>query len=353
LGQGSVDAARPQVLNEAVSTDGRVVSERNPPEERGPRVERASRRPSALFTERVHARNAIGHVAWALGRQLRPKQWVKNLACLAGLVFSGRLFDGSAQLAAVLAFTAFCLASSCVYIINDFFDRENDRHNPRTASRPLATGELPVWVAAVALVTMLAASLGISATLGLASFCVILIYATHGVLYSVFLKRMVIVDVMSIALGFVLRVMFGVYAVGVLPTPWIVLCMFFLALFLGFAKRQAELTVAEGSHVARPVLSKYRRDYLETLIGFSATTAVLTYALFTVTSHRNPTLVATVVPVIYCICRYLLQVMVAGRGESPDETLLYDPRILAGIAAWVVLYVAISYGDIRVFAELR
>jgi 4-hydroxybenzoate polyprenyltransferase len=200
---------------------------------------------------------------------------------------------------------------------------------------------------------MMTCSLGLSAYLGTACLCVVLTYAAQGVLYSVSLKRVVIIDVMCIAAGFVLRVMFGVYAVGVLPTPWIILCMFFLALFLGFAKRQAELNAAGGSHAARPVLGKYRGDFLQSLIIFSATTAVLSYALFTVSSHKNPTLVVTVVPVIYCVCRYLLQVMVAGRGESPDETLLYDRRLLLGIVLWAALYVVISYGNVRLFDEMR
>lgn len=316
-----------------------------------PTTRQRPRRPSSTYTKSEPHVRTPGRVALALVRQLRPKQWLKNLTCLAGLIFSGLLFVPAAQFQAALAFGAFCLASSCVYIVNDFIDRENDRHNPRTSKRPLATGELPVWVAAVALVAMLTASLGVSVYLGRTCLAVVAVYAAQGVLYSVSLKRVVIVDVMCIAIGFVLRVMYGVYAVGVLPTPWIILCMFFLALFLGFAKRQAELDATAGSPVARPVLTKYRADFLQTLIVFSATLAVLTYSLFTVTSHKNPTLVVTVVPVIYCVCRYLLQVMVAGRGESPDETLLYDRRILFGIAVWIVLFVAISYGDIRIFAE--
>ena len=312
------------------------------------------RRPSRTFAAAPRgASPSAATVARALVRQLRPKQWVKNLTCCAGLIFSGLLFTPAAQGEAALACAAFCLASSCIYIVNDFIDRENDRRNPRTSKRPLATGELPVWVAAVALGVLLSASIGISAFLGPACLGVLAIYAAQGVLYSVSLKRVVAVDVMCIAVGFVLRVLYGVYAVGVLPTPWIILCMFFLALFLGFSKRHAELNAADGPHAARPVLMKYRTDYLQALIVVSATTAILSYALFTVTSHRNATLVVTVLPVMYCVCRYLLQVMVGGRGESPDETLLADRRILLGIVVWVVAFVAISYGDVHLFAEPR
>jgi 4-hydroxybenzoate polyprenyltransferase len=311
-------------------------------------------RPSRRFVVRdADARPARPTtVARALARQLRPKQWVKNATCLAGLVFSGLLFTPVAEERALVAVAAFCMASSCVYIINDLIDREHDRLNPRTAKRPLATGELPVGVALGALGVLLAGALGASAWLGPACLGVLAVYAAQSVLYCVALKRMVIVDVMCIATGFVLRVLFGVYAVGVLPTPWIIMCMFFLALFLGFSKRQAELT-ATDSAAARPVLRQYRTDYLQTLIILSATTAVLAYALFTVTAHKNTTLVVTVLPVIYCVCRYLLLVMVAGRGESPDEALLRDRPLLAGITVWVLLFVVISYGDVRLFAEMR
>ena len=192
-------------------------------------------RPSRRFIDRASTARprSAATVAEALARQLRPKQWVKNATCLAGLVFSGLLFAPAAEARALAAVAAFCMASSCVYIINDFIDREQDKRNPRTSNRPLAAGELPVAVAAVALGVLTAAALGVSAWLGPACLCVLAAYAAQSVLYCVALKRMVIVDVMCIATGFVLRVLFGVYAVGVLPTPWIILCMFFLALFLG------------------------------------------------------------------------------------------------------------------------
>ena len=156
-----------------------------------------------------------------------------------------------------------------------------------------------------------------------------------------------------IALGFVLRVMLGVYAVGVLPTPWIALCMFFLALFLGFAKRKSELArLAENSAHARPVLAKYDVNYLNMLLTMSATMAILCYALFTVASHKNPTLVVTIVPVVRLRQPlHILQVILHGRGASPDKILLSDKRLWVGILSWLVAYVAITYGDIQVFTN--
>jgi len=263
------------------------------------------------------------------------------------------LFQLPAQLGAILGFLAFCFASSSVYILNDFLDREKDRLNPRTAGRPLASGALPLWLAGAAFVGLLLAAGGLSLYLGAASAGILAAYTAMNVLYSVRIKEIVIADVICIALGFVLRVMLGVYAVGARPTPWIVLCMFFLALFLGFAKRKSELaSVGTASGRTRPVLSKYGASYLDTLLTMSSTMAILCYATFTVASNKNPSLVVTVVPVVYCVYRYMLQVIVHAKGESPDRLLLSDRRLWLGITCWLVSYVAISYGDIRIFAEV-
>jgi 4-hydroxybenzoate polyprenyltransferase len=229
-------------------------------------------------------------VARALVQELRPVQWIKNLTCLAGLIFSGRLFLPSYEWSAAVGFWAFCFASSAVYIFNDIIDRDKDRLNPRTAGRPIASGALPLPLAVLALI-VLGTAAGLAACwLGWGCVLVISSYGALNVAYSLRLKHVVIADVMCIALGFVLRVVFGVYAVGVLPTPWIALCMFFLALFLGFAKRKAELArlAADSAHV-RPVLTKYEAGYLDMLLTMSAATAILCYALFTVASHKNPT----------------------------------------------------------------
>ncbi|MGL6097294.1 MAG: decaprenyl-phosphate phosphoribosyltransferase [Fimbriiglobus sp.] len=295
-------------------------------------------------------RPAASSVVVALIRQLRVKQWVKNVTCFAGLIFSGRLGDPESTTDATLAFVAFCLAASSVYIVNDYTDRERDRLNPRTANRPLASGDLPVWLAALTLAVFSAAAGSIAWGLGGICLGLLVAYAAMNLLYSWALKHMLIVDVMCIAMGFVLRVLFGVYAIHVLPTAWIVLCMFTLALFLGFSKRRAELGRADVDPAhARPVLQKYRKEYLDILVCITATLAIICYALFTVLSHRNPTLVITVIPVIYCVCRYLHHVIVAGVGQSPEEILLGDRFMVGGVLTWVALCVVVLYGDLRVF----
>jgi 4-hydroxybenzoate polyprenyltransferase len=211
---------------------------------------------------------------------------------------------------------------------------------------------LPVWVAGIAFALLVAMAAIGSARLGTSCSLVLGTYGVMNILYSTRLKQIVIADVMCIAIGFVLRVLYGVYAVGVLPTPWIALCMFFLALFLGFAKRKAELVgMGKNPSHARPVLAQYDVNYLNMLLAMSATMAILCYALFTVASHKNPTLVVTIVPVVYCVNRYILQVMLNGRGESPDKILLSDKRLWVGIIGWLVAYIAITYGNIQLFAD--
>ncbi len=299
------------------------------------------------------ARPGVATILKALVVQLRPAQWVKNFACLAGLIFSGQLFQLGAVLSALVGFAAYCFASSSIYILNDYFDREKDRLNPRTASRPLASGALPVGVAAVAFVGLLVGAGTLAASLGTACLAILGTYVLMNGLYTVSIKKIVIADVMCIALGFVFRVMIGVYAVGARPTPWIVLCMFFLALFLGFAKRKSELMVTQGAaNKSRAVLAKYGAAYLDTLLTMTSTMAILCYAMFTVASKKNPSLVVTIVPVVYCVFRYMLQVQMHDRGESPNKLLLQDRRLWVGICSWLIIYVTIDYGHIRIFESM-
>jgi 4-hydroxybenzoate polyprenyltransferase len=289
----------------------------------------------------------------ALFRALRPGHWVKNLPCFAGLIFSGRLFWPDMQAAAALAFAAFSLLASAGYLANDIVDRKRDRANPRTAGRSIAAGALPVWLAVLAVAMLGTASVALTTYLGRHCLVILGLYAGLTTAYSVRLKRTVIVDVMCVALGFVLRVLFGVYAVHVLPSPWIVLCMFFLALLMGFGKRKAEHAgLGDDAQEFRPVLQKYSRGYLELMIGVTATLTILTYTLYTVAPHHSPSLIVTVFPVVYCVLRYAYKVMVEGWGESPGDVFLADPMLWLGALTWLALSVLVLYGDIRLVAEV-
>ena len=292
------------------------------------------------------------HPLRALLKQLRVKQWAKNLACFAGIIFSKQLFVPLALGKAVLGFFVFSFMASAVYIVNDYFDRHRDRLNPRTAGRPLASGDLPVWLAMIACCLLVALSAIGALELGINCLIIAGTYAALNIFYSLKIKRTVIADVFCIALGFVFRVLFGALAVNARPTAWIVLCMFFLALFLGFGKRRAEMaSIGDDHKLARAVLAKYRVEYLDLLMGVTAALTVVSYALFTVVAHPNPSLVVSVVPVVYCVFRYLLLVVVHSQGESPEEILTHDRMLWVGMAAWVVMCVAVLYGDFHLFLE--
>ena len=291
--------------------------------------------------------------AVGLARAARPRQWIKNFACFAGLLFSGKLFVWSAIEAAGLAFVGFCLAASGIYLINDVIDRPLDRQHPGKRSRPIASGLVPASWAIVAALGLMAAALASSLALPPPCRLVLAAYIAMTVAYSVRLKHTVLLDVLVIALGFVLRVMYGVYAIDRQPTSYIVLCMFFLALFLGYAKRRGELNLlGDGEAHRRPVLRKYSVAYLDQQLNMTAAMAILCYAFYTVTGRPgNASLVLTVPLVYYGISRYLIQVKVHGSGDTPERQVIGDPISLAIVFAWAALCILIIYGDIHVFFE--
>ena len=300
-----------------------------------------------LDAEAVRAGRLGGLVA-----SMRPRQWIKNLACFAGLIFSGHLFDAPSLRAASWAFAGFCLASSSVYLVNDVFDRRADAANPKKRSRPIASGRVTVGMALAASVALAAAALGSSLLLTPGCQAVLTTYLIMGLAYSARLKHTVLLDVMIIAIGFVLRILYGAFAIGVPATPWIVLCMFFLALFLGFAKRRSELVrLVPGGPGHRPVLIKYRTDLLDLLLAMTATMAITCYALYTVIGRPDKpgheTLVLTVPIVAYGICRYLLIVLVFDAGDAPEKDVVDDLPLIVAVVVWIILCVLILYLNIN------
>jgi 4-hydroxybenzoate polyprenyltransferase len=281
---------------------------------------------------------------------LRPHHWTKNLACLAGVLFSGRFVDPAADVRAAWTFLVFCAASSAAYVLNDVVDRERDREHPLKRRRPLASGSISVPRAAAIGATLAVVAFGGAAALGPAVLVCLVLYATNNVAYSVGLKHLVLFDVLSIAAGFVLRLLAGVYVVGELPTTWITLCAFFLALFLGFGKRRAELRAAGGAESRqRPVLAHYPIAYLDYLLDSSAVMAVICYALFTTSPGKNPTLVLGVPIVFFAVMHYKRLVMRLDASEEPERILLRDTPMRVSIALWLVTYLLIEHGNLRLF----
>jgi 4-hydroxybenzoate polyprenyltransferase len=287
---------------------------------------------------------------FALVRSLRPAQWVKNAFVLAPLVFAHRLDDRALLVDAALAFLAFCAASSAVYLANDVVDRERDRLHPVKRSRPIAAGELPAGAALAAAAALAALAAAGAARLGAAFSICLAGYLALNLLYTLATKHIVILDVMSIAAGFVLRVLAGAAAIDVAVSRWLLLCTTFVALFLAFAKRRHELLLmADEASTQRRVLSQYSPVFLDQMINVTTASTVLCYALYTTapeTAARlgTPHLVATVPFVLYGIFRFLYLLYQKTGARNPTEAILADPPFLLNVALWGTLVVVLVYG---------
>lgn len=276
-------------------------------------------------------------------RLARPWQWTKNLLCLAGAVFTLVPLTPVTLEAALLVTTAFCMFSSATYVFNDIVDRRLDAEHPRKCLRPLPAGRIPVKRAAVFGLALLVAGTACavaSATPGIG----LLIggYLALNLAYSLWLKGIALVDVFCISIGFILRLVAGIIAVRDTPTAWIIVCTLFLTLFIGFTKRRSEIA-SGGSKEQRPVLSGYSIEFLESLIGASATMSILSYAIFTINSGRDPTLVVTILPVVFGIFHFRHRTHFSNATESPDLVLLKDKVIMACIACWIASFLYISH----------
>jgi decaprenyl-phosphate phosphoribosyltransferase len=276
-------------------------------------------------------------------RLMRPRQWVKNLFVLAAVLFSGRFLEAGPLWDGVRAALLFCLVSSVVYIINDIFDREADRRHPIKALRPIAAGEVSIRSALLLAAALLLGAAALALTFTPALIATAAGYILLNLLYSAWLKHVVILDVFSIALSFALRVVAGGAAVGVNPSPWALLCTMGLALFLAAAKRRQELLLAERSdrmpEETRQILGQYAEGFLDKLMLLSVNLTVVCYSLFALTVRPN---LAWGTPfVLYGIFRYYFIVERKGLGESPVDALFQDRPLLITVLAWMGLSVVL------------
>lgn len=281
---------------------------------------------------------------------MRPAQWAKNSFVLAPLVFGGLLNDVDAVGRGLLALAAFCCAASAVYLLNDLSDRDEDRKHPRKRLRPIAAGTLPVPVAYAALAALAASAFAISWRLGSGFGAILAAYLALNLLYTYWFKHMVILDVMSISLGFVLRIEAGAQAMGVEVSRWLFLCTIFLALFLAFSKRRHEITLLAGSaSEQRKVLDHYSPAFLDQMINVVTASSVLAYALYavapeTVEKYHTQNLIFTIPLVLYGIFRYLYLMYQSADERNPTEAILRDPPFLVNILLWGLAVVWIVYG---------
>ncbi|MDH5263082.1 MAG: decaprenyl-phosphate phosphoribosyltransferase [Gammaproteobacteria bacterium] len=283
--------------------------------------------------------------AVSLVQLMRPQQWVKNLFVFAGLLFNQSFGDIPLVGSVLLAFAAFCLVASSIYVINDICDREQDQIHEKKKLRPIASGAVSIkagWsLAAVLLVVGLMtgyfASPNVMLMLG--------IYVVLNIGYSFGLKRIVILDVFIIAAGFLLRILAGTIGVGMEPSEWLFLCSLCLTLFLGFGKRRAELLGRGNAPVedgqGRTVLQEYSPVLLDSMMAAVAACTFVTYGLFTMSDetaaqHGTRALVYTLPLVMYAMFRYFYMLHVRGKGNDPSEDLVRDPHVIIAGTLWLI-----------------
>lgn len=285
--------------------------------------------------------------AWPRLRLLRPHQWTKNILCLAGVFFSGKWSDTTAWHQSCIVVAAFCAASSFVYIVNDIFDREQDRLHRTKQRRPLASGELGVTQAMLLAMVCLCIVCVLSCVLRWGVIGIIFGYITLHLFYSLRLKNIALIDVMILSIGFILRLLAGTAAANVRASEWILLCTFFLALFMGFAKRRAEINNwGDQAESSRLVLGDYTIQMLDRFCNITGTLTIACYALFTVLAHSGVPLVLTCPPAVFGVFRYILLVERKAQGEAPENLLLNDRPIQAALIIWFLTYAVVLYGSI-------
>lgn len=279
---------------------------------------------------------------------LRVGQWTKNGFIFVPLFFSQHLLDKHFFLLSISAFFSFCFISSSMYIINDILDKERDKYHPLKKLRPIASGKISIISGLVLSFLLLILSIFMASPLPQTFYLIILGYLFLQIFYTLFLKNYVILDGISISLGFILRILGGGIAIGVPISSWLLLCTFFLALFLAFCKRRSEMEL-ENYVDQRMVLEKYSKPFLDHLISISAGVTVLCYSLYiispeTMKKFHSPYLILTLPFVVYGIYRYLYLVHVKNIGENPSSVLFKDKPFLFNILLWILVFFAILYG---------
>jgi decaprenyl-phosphate phosphoribosyltransferase len=307
-------------------------------------------------------------IAYSTLKLLRPRQWIKNIAVFAAITFSGDLFDLPALEKVSLAFIAFCSLSSASYIINDIFDVKKDRLHPFKRFRPLANRSLPIPYALTLASILTVGSLLIGSFITPAFFILQIVYLAVQLFYSTILKPIPVIDILAIALGYILRVYAGELAGGFHISVWLLLTSISLSLFLAVGKRRSELTLISKNKSLnisdiRKTLSHYSEKLLDVYASIFATSTFVSYALFTFLEnpkgislgiseflpdflsaffHRK-WLMITIIPVVYGLMRYLQDIYEKHEGESPERVLQSDKPLLISIIIWVALVIAVLY----------
>lgn len=301
----------------------------------------------------------------ALVKAVRPRQWLKNLALFASVIFTGQLFDRQMFLTSVFAFVVFCAVSSANYLLNDVMDRKKDRKHPFKKNRPIAAGTVPVHVAVGLSAVLLGVGLLAAARINTSFFLMTLLFSSLAFSYTLALKHLAVIDILTIALAYFLRVYAGEAATGYHLSVWLSLAVFSLSLFLAIGKRRSELTLLQNYSHANPtdtraVLGHYSEKLLDTYTAMFANSTWITYAFYSFLerppesqwTYRNflletfpperKWLMVTIPFVLFGIMRYM-QLIYEGKGESPEKILTSDVPLVSTIIVWGLSAIVVIY----------
>lgn len=297
---------------------------------------------------------------------LRPKQWIKNFAIFAAIIFSGNIFESTIFQKVLLGFLVFCGLSSAAYIVNDVFDIKKDRLHPFKKFRPLAHGDIPIPFALIITAFLVIGSLFLGFFVTPAFLALALIYIFIQLLYSTIFKAIAVIDILAIASGYILRVYAGEAASGFHISVWLLLTTISVSLFLAIGKRRSELTLLSSNKdvnigAIRKSLSHYSERLLDVYASIFATSTFISYSLFTFLEtpkgiklglsvllpdflpdfFQRKWLMITIAPVVYGLMRYLQDIYEKHEGESPERVLLSDKPLLITVIIWVFLVITI------------
>jgi len=283
-------------------------------------------------------------------RLMRPHQWVKNSFVLTGLLFGHAWHEPALVTQTIIAFIAFCLTSSTIYIINDIVDINQDKLHPTKRNRPLPSGKISINTAAIFTLFIGVIAFTLAYFVSIRVVTILLIYALMNVAYSLKLKHIVILDVFIIAAGFMLRILAGTLGLGIPPSQWLLLCGLMVTLFLGFSKRRAEIIALSDDKAAhRKVLEQYSAVLLDKMIVITGAGLIMSYSLYTMNPdtiriHGTANLVYTVPFVIYGVFRYIFLLHHQSSGGDPSRDLVRDPHMLTVLLGWLVVTISLIAG---------
>jgi 4-hydroxybenzoate polyprenyltransferase len=273
---------------------------------------------------------------------MRPNQWYKNLVIFVGIVFSLNLLNLNLWIETISAFVIFCILSGSIYLINDVIDIEKDKSHPKKRERPIASGKLKATNALLFAIILITIGLVIAYLINLNFLVISLVFLLLDLFYSLYLKQIIIVDILVISTGYVIRAIAGCLAINVFVSPWLIICTFLLALFLAIGKRRHELVLlGEEATNHRKILDSYSTEMLDQMINITTTALIMSYSLYTFFTGKIYMMI-TIPIALYGLFRYIFLVHAMNMGGEP-EMLFKDKGMLVSMTLWVILVVLILY----------